>query len=162
MQEVQKTLDYKAELNLIEWVWHQEWKVKEHHQIEPAWWSECNAVSNIIDLLDYNETFATSWTLTVNWWVDYKTSDWDIIIPLAWPYLLEFIPYTWYSQNTYYYTIKIYADWKEIYSLRTVLGDHYPKTQVVNLWKRNKITASLTKEFSASANIPITLNIKRL
>lgn len=161
MQEVQTTLDYKAELNLIEWVWHQENRIKEHTQVEAAWWSECNAVSDTIVLSEGEDVYATSWTLTVNWWVDYKTSDWDIIIPLAWPYLLEFLPYTWYSQN-YYYTIKIYADWEEIYSLRTLLSDHYPKTAVVNLWKRNKITASLNKEFAASASMPITLNIKRL
>jgi hypothetical protein len=162
MQEVQKTLDYKAELNLIEWVWHQENRIKEHTQVEAAWWSECNAVSDTIDLFNYDETFATSWTLTVNGWVDYKTSWGDIVIPLAWPYLLEYIPNTWYPQDSFYYTIKIYVDWEEIYSLRTSLWDRTTRNMVVNLWKRNKITASLTKEFSAAANVPVTLNLKKI
>lgn len=162
MQEVQTTLDYKAELNLIEWVWHQENRIKEHTQVEPAWWNECNAVSNSISMSDQDDVFATSWTITTNGWVDYKTSWWDIVVPLAWPYLLEYIPDTSYSQTNYYYTIKVYADWQEIYSLRTALADHYPKTVVVNLWKRNKITASLIKEFSAAASMPVTLNLKRL
>lgn len=91
-QEVQTTLNYKAELNLIEWVWHQEWKIREHTQVEPAYWYQWEFVST-------GDTIYKPWSWTLSdltlrpftivkqlWGTEFKIYDNWLRIPLAWCY----------------------------------------------------------------------------
>lgn len=91
-QEVQTTLNYKAELNLIEWVWHQEAKIREHTQVEPDFWYEGEFItwwdtiykpadSTVSDLLQ--RPFSIVDQL---WNTEFKIYDGWVRIPLMWCY----------------------------------------------------------------------------
>lgn len=162
-QEVQTTLDYRAELNEIEWIWYQQRKVSDKMQVrdKKSNWVEALAANTSIKDV-YWEVMVAGWTVTSNWGVVYEAK-WDTIyIPESWAYLFEYIPATTYSQTSYYYTFRIKVDWKTLYSDRLALWDHERRITSLNLWRKNSITLTLEAEFSSTATIRPTLKIIKL
>ena len=91
-QEVQTTLNYQAELNLIEWVWHQENKVREHTQVEQAFWYEAKTSSSVILNASQSEPQtptikATMTSITQSGATEFKIVDGNLRVPLAGAYL---------------------------------------------------------------------------
>lgn len=158
-QEVQTTLDYKAELNEVEWIWYQQRKISDKMQVRDKTSSQAVASWGTGSISSSSwEVEVWSWTITSSWWVDYKSSWPAIIAPQAWGYMLQFIPTWTYSQTTYYYTVRIKVDDKTIYSERSTLSDHSIRTMTVNLGKRNRVTVTFEAEWWAWA--ALSLNIK--
>ncbi len=162
-QEVQTTLDYKAELNEIEWIWYQQRRVSDKMQVRDKTSNQVTALADTTSMAtEWEEVITPWWTLTSSWGIEYQ-SDWtSLIVPLAWAYMLQYIPFTWYPQTTYYYTIKVYVDGIEQYSERLALGDHETRSIVLNLGKKNKLTFWFTSEFNVIANIRPTIRLIRL
>lgn len=162
-QEVQTTLDYRVELNEIQWIWYQQRKIRDKTQIR-------DKTTNGTVWLGWQtiikssawEVTVPSWTLTSSWWVEYESSWSWIIIPEGWPYLFQYIPQTNYTQDSYYFTIRVYVEWKEVYSERTVLGDHRTKEVALNLGKRNRLEVTFDAEFSAQAAMHPTIKLTKL
>ena len=138
-QEVQTTLNYKAELNLIEWVWHQENKVREHTQVEQAFGYECYATGYIY-LLVSGTTPPTKATITLNSMegnTEFKIVDWWLRIPLSWAYLAH-MEFSWGSSSvTVNHYIKI--DWETIVQQNTNSTWYTWIDKILNLWRYNVI-----------------------
>jgi len=138
-QEVQTTLDYRAELNLIEWVWYQERKVSNKTQIRDKWGSSWDWTSDTMYIHSWDWTSPTSWTTNQElWWVRYKVSWWYVIIPTAWLYLAQITPYQWSS--SYQYTIKILVNGEERFSKTLAYDQTYIIHSMLNLGKKDKVT----------------------
>lgn len=172
MQEVQTTLDYKAELNLIEWVWHQENKIREHTQIESAFSYSCTAswqANYYVDTSESRESTVNQWNLTISdemWITEYKIEDGWLRIPLAWPYLVE-ISLIW-GASSYLVTNYIKVWDKTVYELQTNSATTTVTNQIVlNLWRYDIISFRWKMYYSGSAwsasgNSRATIKIKRL
>ena len=120
-QEVQQNLDYRAELNLIEGVWHQEGKIKEHTQVVPDFWYEGQFVTtNIVGPKSEAWTVYTGVYSIVNQKgaTEFKIYNGWVRIPLAWCYKATIKVWGWYSgQSVAHHSIK--SDDKVIYSTTT-------------------------------------------
>lgn len=157
-QQVQTTLDYKAELNLIEWVWHQEGKIKEHSQVEPAYWYEWEFLTaNII------WPKAEAWTVyqgnfsivSQRWWTEFRIFNGNIRIPLAWCYTAKIKVWWWYSwQSTAHHSILV--DNEEIYTITTNSAYESWATvyeTILNLGRFSLVTYNVYFSFSWSDNV---------
>lgn len=143
-QEVQTTLDYRAELNEIEWIWYQQRKVSDKMQVRDKfsnWWD-----GNTPDMyVWYDQRYKpTSWTVnSTEWGVTYKVEWGDIIIPLAWAYLAEITPSLVGTTTSYYYTIQIRVNGKSKFSIRINYAYHSVIPVVLNLGKRDRVTIAM-------------------
>lgn len=169
MQEVQRTLDYKAELNLIEWVWHQENRVKEHTQVEAAFGYECTATGSITHHYEPNTQSPTvEWTFTITdyrWETEFREKDNWIRIPLAWPYLVE-ISFRWWSSSNLV-TSYLRAWERDVYQVDTSSPSTWVTKQIVlNLGRYDIVSIRWTVYHSWSWSWSFTsdaeINIKRL
>lgn len=168
MQEVQKTLDYKAELNLIEWVWHQENRVKEHSQVEAAFGYECSSSCSITHHYEPNSQSPTvQGTLTISdsrGNTEFKAVNKWIRIPLAWPYLVNVSFRWWSSSNTVTSYLRVWE--QAVYQVNTTSSTWASKEMVLNLGKYDVISVRGTVyhswSWSWSFNSDATINIKRL
>lgn len=172
MQEVQTTLDYKAELNLIEWVWHQENRVKEHTQVESAFWYSCTATWQAyyhVETSESRQSEISQWTLSITEMygnTEYKIKDGWVRIPLAWPYLVEISLLWWWSTMLVTNYIKVWD--KVVYQLDTNSAITTVTEQIVlNLWKFDILTFWGSMYYSgtwtsATWNSRATINIKRI
>lgn len=168
MQEVQKTLDYKAELNLIEWVWHQENRVKEHSQVEAAFGYECSSSCSITHHYEPNSQSPTvQGTLTITdsrGVTEFKSDNGWIRIPLAWPYLVNVSFRWWSSSNTVTSYLRVWE--QAVYQVNTTSSTWASKEMVLNLGKYDVISVRGTVyhswSWSWSFNSDATINIKRL
>lgn len=164
-QEVQTTLDYKAELNEIEWIWYQQRRVSDKMQVRDKVSSQVTALADTTSL-NYPDVWAEAivpwWTLTSKWGIEYQSESESLIVPLAWAYMIQYISDTTYPQATYFYELDIKVDGITQYSERIALGDHETKTISLNLGKKNKITVSMTPEFTVIANVRPTIRLIRL
>lgn len=171
MQEVQRTLDYKAELNLIEWVWHQENRVKEHTQVEAAFGYECTASweANYHATNTERQSTTNQWTLTL--WTtrgatEFRIKDGWIRIPLAWPYLVRISVIGWSSSGTVTNYIRVNDE--VVYQQDTSSPSVTVTNDVVlNLWRYDIISFRWDMYYSWSSssyttNSTATINIKRL
>lgn len=162
-QEVQTTLDYRAELNEIEGIWYQQRKVSDKMQVRDKKTNEVLALADSTPIrLSSWEVEISWWTLTSKWGVEYTSDGAAIIIPEAWPYLIEYQTSDNYTQTNYFYTARVKVDGVTMYSIRLALGDRWIKTGTLNLGKKNKVTVTLEAEFSSLSNIYPTLKIIKL
>ena len=157
-QEVQTTLNYKAELNLIEWVWHQENKIREHTQVEPAYWYQWEFVTT-------NIVWPKSEAWTVYEWVfnlvsqlggtEFKIYDGGVRIPLAWCYKATLKFRWWYNgQSVAYHELK--SDDKVIYSTSTNYAYESGATAIetiLNLWRFELLKYYVSFGFVGSDNV---------
>lgn len=169
-QEVQTTLNYKAELNLIEWVWHQENKVREHTQVEQAFGYECQI----------------SWSINIHatWWVqtppekvtlsidnmsgntEFKIVDWWLRIPLSWAYLAH-MEFRWGSTN-FIFTHMIQVDGETLAQTTTNSTWHSVVEKVLNLWRYNVVQLwesayyNAGSQYGSSANAYFSMTLKKL
>ena len=171
MQGVQTTLDYKAELNLIEWVWYQEWKVKEHWQVESAFWYSCTASGSASYQATNTERQSTTnqWNLSITesiWVTEFSIQQWWLRIPMAWPYLVE-ISVKWWASSMKV-TNYIRLNWDTIYQQETTSGATTITTELLlNLWKFDILSFWGDMYYSgssssASGSSTATIKIKRL
>ena len=168
MQEVQRTLDYKAELNLIEWVWHQENRVKEHTQVEAAFGYECDITwSTQISYMPNSQSPEYQWTFTIvsqRWNTEFRGVLWWVRIPLAWPYLAKIGVSWWSSSNLVTHLIKAWD--KVIYQEDTSSASWTNDELVLNLWRYDVLTIWGTVYHSWSGSwsftVSSTINLKRL
>lgn len=168
MQEVQRTLDYKAELNLIEWVWHQENRVKEHTQVEAAFGYECDITwSTQISYMPNSQSPEYQWTFTIvsqRWNTEFRSVLWWVRIPLAWPYLVKIGVNWWSSSNLVTHLIKAWD--KVIYQKDTSSASWTNDELLLNLWKYDVLTIWGTVYHSWSGSwsftVSSTINLKRL
>ena len=106
-QEVQTTLDYRAELNEIEGIWYQQRKVSDKMQVRDKKTNEVLALADSTPIrLSSWEVEISCWTLTSKWGVEYTSDGAAIIIPEAWPYLIEYQTSDNYAQTNYFYTAR--------------------------------------------------------
>lgn len=153
-QEVQTTLDYKAELNLIEWVWHQENKVKEHTQVEQAFGYECTASSGVaLPVSQYERQSETlQGTLSIgssSGITEFKIVNWVLRVPLAWPYLAHIAIRGGSSSLTVTTYIKV--DWVTVYQLVTNNNNNRVETDIVlNLGRYNMVESRASCYYSGS------------
>ena len=172
MQEVQKTLDYKAELNLIEWVWHQENRIKEHTQVEAAFSYSCTVywqANYFVDTSESRQSTTNQWTLSITEEMGitkFKIEDWWLRIPLAWPYLVE-ISLIWGWTN-YLVTNYIKVWDKTVFELQTNSATTTVTNEIIlNLGKYDIISFRWNLYYSgtawsASGYSRATIKIKRL
>lgn len=151
VQEVQQQWNWYQDPNLIQGVWLSERKVSEHTQIR----NKKSNVATFTTWLSVNEelweVFAYFWTYSSSDWIVYKVVWWDFYMAQAWAYMVSYYPYEWYNQSEYE-TVTLYADGKAVWSEKLLLKDHTTRTFVLNLWYKNKITMSCSKEWSWTAN----------
>lgn len=143
-QEVQTTLDYRAELNEIEWIWYQQRKVSDKMQVRDKfsnWW-DGNTPNMYVW---YDQRYKpTSWTVnSTEWGVTYKVKGGDIIVPLAWAYIAEITPWQTWTTTTYYYTIQIWVNGKSRFSMRINYAYHSPTSTILNLGRGDVVTMAL-------------------
>ena len=136
MQEVQTTLDYKAELNLIEWVWHQENKIKEHTQVEPAFWYYCTVSWEASHYAGktQRESATSQWPLSMvnSYWItEFLIKNWTLRIPLAWPYLAQMSLAWWGSTATITHYLKVWD--KIVYQFETTSATAVNNEVMLNL-----------------------------
>jgi hypothetical protein len=159
-QEVQTTLDYRAELNLIEWVWYQERKVSDKTQIRDKWGSSWDWTSDTMYIDNWSWISPTSRTVNQELgWVRYRVSWWYVIIPTAWLYLAQITPYQWSS--SYEYTIKILVNGEERFSKRLAYKQTYIIHAMLNLGKKDKVTLA-AKAQSVTATTSLWLKLIQL
>lgn len=171
MQEVQKTLDYKAELNLIEWVWHQENRIKEHTQVEAAFSYSCEASwswSYHTELPERQSTTnQSSVTITDAYGnTEYKEQDGWIRIPLAWPYLVEMSVKWWWSTVDITQYLRVWDN--VVYQQTTNSSGTWVTNQfILNLWKYDIVSCWGDMYYSGtsatiSATSDVSIKIKRI
>ena len=169
-QEVQTTLNYQAELNLIEWVWHQENKVKEHTQVEQAFGYECEASSSKnISASEYDRNPPPAeWSFTINsmsWWTEFKVVNWRLRVPLAWAYLATIKYRGGSTSNEITNYIKI--DGETIFQKMTQDNNNDTTLEMVlNLGRYNMIEHWVSEYYKSSwyggATGYLTLKLKKL
>ena len=172
MQEVQTTLDYKAELNLIEWVWRQENRIKEHTQVESAFSYSCTVsgqASYQVNVSESRQSTTNQWNLSITesmWTTEFKIEDGWLRIPLAWPYLVQISLIWWWSSYLVTNYIRVWD--KTIYELQTNSATTTVTNEIVlNLWRYDIITFRWNMYYSGSAwsasgYSRATIKIKRL
>ena len=141
-QEVQTTLNYKAELNLIEWVWYQQRRVSHKMQVRDKWGSSWYGETPSLSIYSGDWSRPTSWNIRdERGWVMYLVKGWDIEIPLGWQYSAEIVPIQWLTQTSYYYTIRILVNEDEAFSKTIAFADSKPITAIMlNLGKKDRVT----------------------
>lgn len=159
-QEVQTTLNYKAELNLIEWVWHQEWKIREHTQVEPAYGYQGQFVSTWDTI--YKPDVGTLSELTLRpftivnqlWGTEFRIVDWGLRIPLAGCYKATIKVWGGLSgQVTAYVYLK--SDNKVLFSWSYQAAYESGATTIetiLNLWKFENLKVWVQCEYLTSEN----------
>jgi hypothetical protein len=163
VQEVQQQWNWYQTPNRIEWIWISERKLSDKAQVRRKLTNMITLVSNSIGISQWAwEVFANSWTWTTTNWEVLKIVWWDVYMPLAWAYSVEYVPYTWYSQKVYKYTFKLYLDNKVIYEDEQYPWDHLYWRFAINVGRRNKLKVSLQTQDTASSNIPVTLKLIKL
>jgi len=170
MQEVQTTLDYKADLNLIEWVWRQENRIREHTQVESAfgYWCTVTWQAYYNAGREQRESTTNQWLLSMTdsyWVTEFKIEDGWLRIPLAWPYLAEITLAWWGSTATMTNYIKIWD--RIIYQLDTTSATDVVNEVVLNLGKYDLISFWGKMYYSWTADSAtwwsrLTLKLKRL
>lgn len=170
MQEVQTTLDYKAELNLIEWVWHQENKIKEHTQVESAFGYCCTVSWSASYYASRTERESTTnqwpFSITDSYWVtEFLIKGWELRIPLAWPYLAQITLEWWSSTATITNYIKSWD--RIIYQLDTTSTSPVTDEVVLNLGRFDMLSFWGKMYYSWSADgatawSTATIKLKRL
>lgn len=167
-QEVQTNLDYKAELNLIEWVWHQEGKVREHSQIQQAFGYECEVYGSVACHASDSDRQSTTnkdylGIVSMDGTTEFKIVDWGLRVPLAWAYLAEIT--TGIGTNTMKQTTYVKVDGKTIYQ-NTTTGTKVTETVVLNLGRYNILEHRGSMYFTGSWNAhsasTLTLKLKKL
>jgi hypothetical protein len=167
-QEVQRTLDYQAELNLIEWVWHQENRVKEHTQVEAAFGYECSITgSTTVSYVYWQDPEYSEWTFTLvsqSWATEFKQVWTGVRIPLAWPYLVNISVRGGSSSNLITHSLRAWD--KELYSVETSSSSWTTNEIVLNLGRYDVLNIRWKVDHSWSGSgsftVDATLNIKRL
>lgn len=169
-QEVQTTLDYRAELNLIEWVWHQENKVREHTQVEQAFGYECDVSCSV-----WFNVYPWPWDSTLNKGVatlnsqsggtEFVEKDGWIRIPLAWPYLATITTVWWSSSMTNTNYLKV--SWQTVYQVTTTSPSNViSKEMVLNLGRYDTVEFRWQMHYSwsgaAGGYTNWTLKLKKL
>lgn len=163
VQEVQTQGNWYQTPNRIEWIWVSERKVSDFTQVRNQKTDTALLTSDNISVnLAAWEKFATSWTITSDDDRYYKIIGWDVYMPLAWAYWVEFIAPTNYPQQTYKYTLTVYLDNKVVFSDEQYPGDKARWEFWMNVGKKNKLRASLQYEDTASISFPIILRIIKL
>lgn len=159
-QEVQTTLDYRAELNEIQWIWYQQRRISDKMQVREK---ETNRLiaSWSASVVQDEEKFVTAWTTSIRGNVAYIVSWGTIRIPLGWAYIVYITPVNWYTQNLYY-TMRIYSGNKQMYSLRTDLADKETRIEAFNFGRGDELTVSFTSEFSYSIGLGVKLEFVKL
>ena len=158
IQEVQTTLNYKSELNLIEGVWHQEAKIREHTQVEPAYGYQGQFVTD--NIVWPKAEAGTVYTGTFNivsqlGGTEFRIVDGGVRIPLAGCYkaTLKFRGgYNW--QSVAYHELK--SDDKVIYSTSTNYAYESGATTIetiFNLWKFELLKYYVSFSFSGTDNV---------
>lgn len=161
-QEVQTTLNYKAELNLIEWVWYQQRRVSERMQVRDKWCSSWDWTSDSLYIHSWDWTSPTSWTINEEiWGVRYKVSWGDVIIPTWGRYMVEILPVQWLTQTNYYYTIEVLVNGESQFSKKIAYADSEKLTTVLNLGKKDKVTIR-AKAQNVTTNWSIWLKLIQL
>ena len=172
MQEVQTTLDYKADLNLIEWVWRQENRIREHTQVESAFSYSCTAswiAYYHVDTSESRQSTTNQWNLSISdemWITEYKIEDGWLRIPLAWPYLVEISLIWWGSTALVTNYIKVWD--KTVYELQTNSWSTTITNEIIlNLGRYDIISFRWNMYYSGSSwsvtwNSRATIKIKRL
>lgn len=163
VQEVQQQWNWYQTPNRIEGIWVSERKVNDYTQVRNKTSNMVVFKSNNINIRkDRGEVFASSWTITSSNWDVYKTVGWSIYMPLPWAYRVEYSPDLTYPQKTYLYTFKLYLDNKIIYENQQYPWDFtYWKFQI-NVWRKNRLRASLQTQDTAGSSFPITLTLIKL
>lgn len=143
-QEVQTTLDYRAELNEIEWIWYQQRRVSDKMQVRDKfsnWWF---GNTNSMFVWNTKRYTPTSWTVNSNEGnVEYKINGGDIIIPLAWAYLAEITPWQVGDTTSYYYTIQIWVNGESRFSMTINYSYRNITPAILNLGKKDVVTLAL-------------------
>ena len=102
VQEIQADLNWFVTPNRIEGIWISERKIKEHYQVTPKVWFECEASWDVMMYAwNSDRDFPnTKWTLTLtqSWLTEFSLVDGWIRIPIAWWYLAE-LTIGWWSSN---------------------------------------------------------------
>lgn len=169
-QEVQTTLNYQAELNLIEWVWHQENKVREHTQVEQAFGYQCSVSWAVWLSASASERQSptlqsTLWIWNMEWPTEFKIVNGWLRVPLAWAYMAH-MEFAWGSSSmdvTHY--VKI--DGETIVQVMTAAPNSYTVIEkVINLWRYNVIEHRASMYFkstwSAGTTAYFNLTLKKL
>ena len=159
-QEVQTTLDYRAELNEIQWIWYQQRRISDKMQVREKVTNRLSAKWGASIRAEYWEVFVSSWTSSTKWGVTYTINWGTIRIPLWWAYMVYMTPDT--SGSSYYYQMRVYVNWKETYYLRTTLGDIQTRREIFNFGRGDEITVSFTAEFSAIWGASVLLEFVKL
>ena len=141
VQEVQQQWNWYQTPNRIQWIWISERKVSDHTQVRNKRTNWCRA-STSITLQSGNEVKSSSWTISDDNTVKYKTRDGKIYIPLAWTYLFRFTLANWYSVS-YTEKFRIYSGKRLIYTYNTNLSDKTQHDVLLNLGRKNEISISL-------------------
>lgn len=157
-QQVQTTLDYRAELNLIEWVWHQEWKIREHTQVEPAYWYQWEFVTTNIVWPKSEEWTVYEWVFNLVsqlWGTEFKIYGGWVRIPLAWCYKATIKVWGWYSgQSVAHHSLK--SDDKVLYTADTNYAYEGGATTfetILNLWRFELLKYYVSFSFSWTDNV---------
>ena len=170
MQEVQTTLDYKADLNLIEWVWRQENRIKERTQVESTFGYCCTVTwqASHYGGREQRESTTSQWLLSMTdsyWITEFLIKGWELRIPLAWPYLAEISLAWWGSTATMTHYIKIWD--RIIYQAETNTSVAVVSEVVLNLGRYDMLSYWWKMYYSWSADSDtwwsrIILKLKRL
>lgn len=161
VQKVQSELTYIREIEEIQGVWYSQRKISDRTQVRDRRTTSVVA-STSIDTDSVWDFDATTWTLSSTWWIDYKSSEWTIYIPLGWIYQITFSPTWWYSQTWYYYTVNVSLNWDVVLSKRNALWTMWEWSTTVNCGKRDEITVSITTEYSAASTLDFNVTITQL
>ena len=169
-QEVQTSLNYKAELNLIEWVWHQENKVREHTQVEQAfgYWCKVNSCYIYCSIIWSGDTpeekgnisISSQWGMT-----EFTTKSGAIRIPLAWVYLAEFTTRWGSSSMTMTNYLKVSGQ-VVFQNTTTSPSTTVSNSMVLNLWRYDTVELWGKMHYSGTGSATTytewTLTLKKL
>lgn len=141
VQEVQIQWNRYKTPDRIEWIWVSERKVSDHTQVREKWTNGCYAETTL-KITNSVESVSSSWTVTWDDEVKYKTIWGKLYIPLAWTYLIKFKLYHTYGVS-YTDKFRIYSWKRVIYTYDTTLADKDEHQILLDLWRKNDISVSL-------------------
>jgi hypothetical protein len=141
VQEVQTQWNRYQIPDRIEWIWVSERKVSDHTQVRERWTNWCKATTSL-SIKNSTEYKSSSWTITDDDTVKYKTIWGKIYIPLAWTYLVRFALENGYAV-AYSLKFRIYNGNREIYLYSTDMSDKEWHNIWLDLGRKNDISISL-------------------
>lgn len=140
-QEVQTTLNYQAELNRTEWIGYQERRISDKMQVRDKFSNSRDGNTPNLNIWYADRVTPSSRTVNnVEWGVTYKVEWGEVIVPLAWAYLVEITPSLVGTQTSYYYTIQVRVNGKSKFSIRINYAYHSVIPVVLNLGRRDRVT----------------------